>query len=79
MTVRNYTIPAVAVVTVDAQAGTVEVEIDLTDLSFDLRYDYEHPYPDKQTEWDQQVITDRLMDSPANFTLKTKMTKVVPE
>lgn len=75
MTDRTYTIPAVAVVTVDAKTGTVEVEVDLTDLSYDLRYDYQHPYPDDQTKWDQQVITDRLMDSPENFTMKTKMTK----
>ena len=75
MTVRNYTIPMVGVVTVDAKAGTVEVEVDLTDLSHDLQYDYEHPYPDDQTKWDEEVVPACLMQSPSNFSMKHKMSK----
>lgn len=75
MTNRNYTVPLVGVVTVDAKKGTVEIEVDLTDLSHDLQFDQEFAYPDDQTKWDQQVITDRLMDSPSNFYMKTVLSK----
>jgi hypothetical protein len=69
MAQRNYTIPMTGVVTVDAETGEVAVEVGLTDLSFDLRYDYDHQYPSAETERDQALVTDCLMQSPSNFSM----------
>jgi hypothetical protein len=76
---RNYTIPMVGVITVDADKGTVEVEVDLTDLSFDLKYDYDHPHPDAQTKRDQEIITACLMETPLNFSMKHTMSTEAPK
>jgi hypothetical protein len=73
MAQRSYTIPMTGVVTVDADAGAVVVEVSLTDLSFDLRYDYDHQYPSAETERDQALVTDCLMQSPSNFSMKHQM------
>jgi hypothetical protein len=73
MAQRSYTIPMTGVVTIDADTGQVEVEVDLTDLSFDLRYDYDHQYPSTETQRDQSLVTDCLMQSPENFSMKHTM------
>ena len=79
MTERTYVIPMTGVITVDAKTGEVEVEVDLTDLSYDLRDEYDYVYPDERTERDQQVITDCLMQSPDNFSMKHTMSKGVEQ
>lgn len=69
MTDRTYTIPMTGVVTVDADTGVVKVEVSLTEVSSDLRLDYEFNYPDEQTKRDEEIVTACLMSSPSNFAM----------
>ena len=70
---RQYSVPLVGIVSVDAERGTVEIEVDLAEVSYDLRYDYEYVYPDPITERDQEVIADCMMTSPMNLTMRHLM------
>lgn len=72
---RQYVVPLTGVVTVDARKGTVEVEVDLTDLPSDLKHDYERPYPDDQTKWDEGVIQRFLNESLEHHFIKHTMGK----
>ncbi len=72
---RTYVVPLTGVVTVDTRKGTVEIEVDLTDLPADLKHDYEFPYPDDQTEWDSEVITKLQSESLEHHYIKHTMGK----
>lgn len=72
---RQYVVPLTGVVTVDARNGTVEIEVDLVDLAHDLKYDYDHEYPDDQTKWDEEVIQRHLNESLEHHYLRHTMGK----
>lgn len=72
---RTYVVPLSGVVTVDSREGTVEVEVDLVDLAHDLKYDYDHPYPDEQTDWDAEVIQHYLSESLEHHFIHYRMSK----
>lgn len=72
---RQYVVPLTGVVTVDARKGTVEIEVDLTDLPTDLKHDYDYDYPDDQTKWDEEVISGFLSESLEHHYMKHTMSK----
>lgn len=75
MATNTYRIPMQGTVTVDAETGKVTVEIALHEVSHDLQYDYDKQYPNEDTERDQQVITDCLLASPSNFSIRYEMSR----
>jgi hypothetical protein len=64
---RSYRLPFTGSVTVDSEAGTVDVEVEIHDLPADLKYDYEAEHTDEEVELDGNTIQEALDASPLNF------------
>lgn len=72
---RTYSIPMTGRVEIAVEEGTVEVEVRLNGLAEDISYDYEAPYSKEEIEADSKLITETLMASPANWSIRKTLYK----
>jgi hypothetical protein len=64
---RTYRLPFTGNVTVDSEAGTVDVEVEIHDLAADLKYDYEVDHTEEEVAEDGETVQTALNASPLNF------------
>jgi hypothetical protein len=72
---RTYQIPMTGQVAVDAEAGTVDVSVDLVDLPLDLSYDYEVNYSRAEVDADGKLIHALQSNSLEHHYLQHHMSK----